>query len=53
MLRQEKFAGGMSDQKDLDAEFAKAIMGDTKFQVQNLAACSTVFGSTKHGNRTI
>lgn len=33
MLRQEKFEAGMADQKDLDAQFAKAIMGDTKFEV--------------------
>ncbi|KAF9454844.1 hypothetical protein P691DRAFT_770356 [Macrolepiota fuliginosa MF-IS2] len=32
MLRQEKFGAGMADQKDLDAQFAKAIMGDGKFQ---------------------
>jgi hypothetical protein len=33
MLRHEKFGGGMADQKNLDAQFAKAIMGDGKFQV--------------------
>jgi hypothetical protein len=33
MLRQEKFGGGMSDQKNLDAQFAKAIMSDGKFAV--------------------
>jgi hypothetical protein len=33
MLRQERFGAGMADQKDLDAQFAKAIMGDGKFQV--------------------
>ncbi|KAG6819995.1 hypothetical protein H0H93_006698 [Arthromyces matolae] len=32
MLRQERFGAGMSDQKDLDAQFARAIMGDGKFQ---------------------
>lgn len=32
MLRQEKFGAGMSDQKNLDAQFAKAIMGDGKFK---------------------
>ncbi|KII90551.1 hypothetical protein PLICRDRAFT_52280 [Plicaturopsis crispa FD-325 SS-3] len=32
MLRQERFGAGMADQKDLDAQFAKAIMGDGKFQ---------------------
>lgn len=32
MLRQEKFGGGMADQKNLDAELAKAIMGDGKFE---------------------
>ena len=36
MLRQEKFGAGMADQKDFDAEFAKAIMGDAKYQVQGL-----------------
>lgn len=34
MLRQEKFGAGQADQKDLDAQFAKAIMGDGKFQVR-------------------
>ena len=33
MLRQERFGAGMADQKDLDAQFAKAIMGDAKFEV--------------------
>ncbi|KAJ8581623.1 hypothetical protein M405DRAFT_832125 [Rhizopogon salebrosus TDB-379] len=32
MVRQERFGGGMADQKNLDAQFAKAIMGDGKFQ---------------------
>ncbi|KAG5651193.1 hypothetical protein H0H81_009546 [Sphagnurus paluster] len=32
MLRQERFGAGMADQKNLDAQFAKAIMGDGKFQ---------------------
>ncbi|CCA76281.1 hypothetical protein PIIN_10276 [Serendipita indica DSM 11827] len=32
MLRQEKFGAGMADQKDLDNQFAKAIMSDGKFQ---------------------
>ncbi|KAF8644514.1 hypothetical protein AX16_008391 [Volvariella volvacea WC 439] len=32
MLRQEKFGAGMADQKNLDTQFAKAIMGDGKFQ---------------------
>ncbi|KIY71203.1 hypothetical protein CYLTODRAFT_390789 [Cylindrobasidium torrendii FP15055 ss-10] len=32
MLRQEKFGAGMADQKDMDAQFAKAIMGDGKFK---------------------
>jgi hypothetical protein len=33
MLRQEKFGAGVADQKDLDAQFAGAIMGDAKFEV--------------------
>ena len=33
MLRQEKFGAGMADQKDLDAQFARAVMGDGKFEV--------------------
>lgn len=33
MLRQERFGAGMADQKDLDAQFAKAIMSDGKFEV--------------------
>ncbi|KAF6757552.1 CwfJ C-terminus 1-domain-containing protein-like protein [Ephemerocybe angulata] len=32
MLRQERFGAGMQDQKNLDAEFARQIMGDGKFQ---------------------
>ncbi|KAH9942920.1 CwfJ C-terminus 1-domain-containing protein-like protein [Amylocystis lapponica] len=32
MLRQERFGAGMADQKNLDAEFARAIMSDGKFQ---------------------
>lgn len=32
MLRQERFEAGMTDQKNLDAQFAKAIMGDGKFE---------------------
>ena len=33
LLRQERFGGGMADQKNLDAQFARAIMGDGKFEV--------------------
>lgn len=33
MLRQERFGAGMADQKDLDAQYARAIMGDGKFEV--------------------
>ncbi|OBZ68794.1 Pre-mRNA-splicing factor cwf19 [Grifola frondosa] len=32
MLREEKFGAGMADQKNLDAEFARAIMADGKFE---------------------
>ncbi|KDQ12326.1 hypothetical protein BOTBODRAFT_113169 [Botryobasidium botryosum FD-172 SS1] len=32
MLRQERFGAGMADQKDMDAELARAIMGDGKFE---------------------
>ncbi|KAI6121010.1 CwfJ C-terminus 2-domain-containing protein-like protein [Pisolithus croceorrhizus] len=32
MLRQERFEAGITDQKNLDAQFAKAIMGDSKFE---------------------
>ncbi|KAL1950615.1 hypothetical protein VTO73DRAFT_5739 [Trametes versicolor] len=32
MLRQEKFGAGMADQKNLDAEFARAVMTDSGFQ---------------------
>ncbi|KAF9236508.1 CwfJ C-terminus 1-domain-containing protein-like protein [Melanogaster broomeanus] len=32
MLRQERFGAGIGDQKDLDAQYAKAIMGDGKFE---------------------
>ena len=34
MLRQEKFGAGMADQKNLDAEFARAVMTDGGFQVR-------------------
>lgn len=33
MLRQERFGAGISDQKSLDAQYAKALMGDGKFEV--------------------
>ena len=33
MLRQERFGAGMADQKNLDAEFARAVMTDGGFQV--------------------
>lgn len=33
MIRQERFGAGSADQKDLDGQLAKAIMGDGKFQV--------------------
>jgi len=36
MLRQERFEAGILDQKDLDAQFAKAIMGDGKFEVSTV-----------------
>ncbi|TFK91929.1 hypothetical protein K466DRAFT_659656 [Polyporus arcularius HHB13444] len=32
MLRQERFGAGMADQKNLDAEFARAVMTDGGFQ---------------------
>ncbi|KAL4080953.1 CwfJ C-terminus 1-domain-containing protein-like protein [Scleroderma citrinum] len=32
MLRQERFEAGIADQKNLDAQFAKAVMGDSKFE---------------------
>ncbi|THU88150.1 hypothetical protein K435DRAFT_680387 [Dendrothele bispora CBS 962.96] len=32
MLRQERMSAGMADQKNLDAQFARAIMGDGKFE---------------------
>ncbi len=34
MLRQERFGAGMADQKNLDAEFARAVMTDGGFQVR-------------------
>ena len=39
MLRQERFGAGMADQKNLDAQYAKAIMSDGKFTV-NMLACN-------------
>ena len=35
MLRQEKFGAGMADQKNLDAEFARAVMADGGFKVRD------------------
>jgi hypothetical protein len=35
MLRQEKFGAGMADQKNLDAELARAIATDGKFEVRS------------------
>ncbi|KAH7926464.1 hypothetical protein BV22DRAFT_1008965 [Leucogyrophana mollusca] len=32
LVRQERFGAGMADQKNLDAQFAKAILGDGKFE---------------------
>ncbi|KAF8909023.1 CwfJ C-terminus 1-domain-containing protein-like protein [Gymnopilus junonius] len=32
MLRQERMGGGMADQKNLDAQYANAVMGDGKFE---------------------
>ncbi|KAF8073627.1 CwfJ C-terminus 1-domain-containing protein-like protein [Lyophyllum atratum] len=32
LLRQERFGAGMADQKNLDAQFARAIVGDNKFE---------------------
>ncbi|KAF4617441.1 hypothetical protein D9613_005999 [Agrocybe pediades] len=32
MLRQERMGAGMSDQKNLDAQYARAVMGDGKFE---------------------
>jgi len=32
MLRQERMGAGMADQKDLDAQYARAVMGDGKFE---------------------
>ena len=55
MLRQERFGGGMADQKNLDAELAGAIMGDGKFQVSTLFASSRQGGVIAHSydNRMI
>jgi hypothetical protein len=33
MLRQERMGAGIADQKNLDAQYARAIMGDGKFEV--------------------
>lgn len=47
MLRQERMGAGMADQKDLDAQYARAVMGDGKFQVRSTftqgARCLTLF----------
>ncbi len=44
MLRQEKFGAGMADQKNLDAEFARAVMTDSGFQVRSFASVALVWG---------
>jgi hypothetical protein len=36
MLRQERMGAGIADQKNLDAQYARAIMGDGKFEVRHL-----------------
>jgi hypothetical protein len=36
MLRQERMGAGMADQKDMDAQFARAVIGDGKFEVSML-----------------
>lgn len=36
MLRQERFGGGMADQKDQDMVLARAIVGDGKFEVNKV-----------------
>jgi hypothetical protein len=41
MLRQEKLGAGMADQKDLDAQYARAVMGDGKFEVSFLLLALT------------
>lgn len=33
MLREERFGAGITDQKNMDAQLAKAIMSDGKFEV--------------------
>lgn len=33
MLRQERMGAGIADQKNLDAQYARAVMGDGKFEV--------------------
>lgn len=37
MLRQERFGAGMADQKDLDAQYARAILSDGKFEVSGFS----------------
>ena len=43
MLRQERFEAGISDQKNLDAQFAKAIMGDGKFEASTVKLGSSLY----------
>jgi hypothetical protein len=50
MLRQERFGGGMADQKDLDAEFARSIMSDGKFQVRFLTSSPPKFLTVTQNN---
>ena len=38
MLRQERFGAGAADQKDLDAQFARAIATDGTFAVWTFSA---------------
>lgn len=48
MLRQEKFGAGSADQKDFDGQLAKAIMGDSKFEVGSFVLCSAFHTNTTH-----
>lgn len=36
MVRQERMGAGMADQKNLDALYARQVMGDAKFEVSGV-----------------
>jgi len=48
MLRQERMGAGIADQKNLDAQYAHAIMGDGKFEVRYRVSIGYELGDVFH-----